>query len=35
LYDDDLVFEDDNDIEDMKNSWEFDYHSIANELDDE
>jgi hypothetical protein len=37
LYDDDLIFEDDNDndIEDMKNSWEFDYHSIANELDDE
>jgi hypothetical protein len=37
LYDDDLVFEDDNDndIEDMKNSWEFDYHSIVNEVDDE
>jgi hypothetical protein len=37
LYDDDLIFEDDNDsdIEDMKNSWEFDYHSIVNEVDDE
>jgi len=36
LYDDDYIFTDkDDDINDIQNSWEFDYHNIASELDDD
>lgn len=36
LYDDDYVFDDtDEDIEDVKNSWEFDYHNLTDELIDD
>lgn len=37
LYDDDYIFDDtdEEDIEDIQNSWEFDYHSITDELVDE